>query len=190
MTILALLILALGLSMDSFAVSLSSGVALKPFKFMKVAKIALYLAFFQALMPIIGWFLGVGFVDFIQSVDHWIAFALLLFLGGKMVYDAISEEDDEEKCCFNPTKISTLIQMGIATSIDALAVGVSFAFLDIDLHQAAAIIFLVTFLACVLGCYIGKLFGTRWKRPATLLGGVILIAIGAKILLEHTLCVN
>ena len=187
MTILALIILALGLSMDSFAVSLSSGVALKPLKFAHVVKIALYLAFFQAVMPILGWLLGVGFVNIIQSVDHWIAFALLLFLGGKMIYDAITEKQEEEKCCFNPTKFSTLVQMGIATSIDALAVGVSFAFLEIALVEATIIIFAITFLASVVGCYIGKLFGTRYSRVATFIGGVILVSIGLKILLEHTI---
>ena len=186
MSILALIILALGLSMDSFAVSLSSGVALNPFKISNVLKIALYLSFFQALMPVIGWFLGVGFVDIIHVVDHWIAFTLLLFLGGKMILDVITQKEEEMQCCFNPTKTVTLIQMGIATSIDALAVGVSFAFLDIALHHATIIIFTITFLASVVGCYIGKMFGTRWRTYATLAGGVILIAIGTKILLEHT----
>lgn len=187
MSIIALIILALGLSMDSFAVSLSSGVALKPFKFIYVLRIALYLAIFQAVMPIIGWLLGVGFVNVIQTVDHWIAFALLLFLGGKMVLDALTENSDETECCFDPKKKMTLIQMGLATSIDALAVGVSFAFLDIDLYYATFIIFFVTFIASVFGCYIGKMFGTRWCKPATLIGGLILISIGLKILLEHTL---
>lgn len=187
MSILALIVLALGLSMDSFAVSLSSGVALKPFKIAHVIKIALYLSFFQAVMPILGWLLGVGFVNIIQSVDHWIAFALLLFLGGKMIFDVISNKEEDEECCFNPTKTVTLIQLGIATSIDALAVGVSFAFLDIDLYYATFIIFFVTFIASVFGCYIGKMFGTRWCKPATLIGGLILISIGLKILLEHTL---
>ncbi|MBR4962374.1 MAG: manganese efflux pump [Muribaculaceae bacterium] len=186
MSILALFILALGLSMDSFAVSLSSGVALKSFKFAHVAKIALYLSFFQAVMPILGWLLGVGFVNIIQSVDHWIAFALLLFLGGKMIYDAITEKQEEDKCCFNPTKFSTLVQMGIATSIDALAVGVSFAFLEIALVQATIIIFSITFIASVTGCYIGKAFGTRYSRVATFIGGAILVSIGLKIFLEHT----
>lgn len=186
MSILALFILALGLSMDSFAVSLSSGVALKSFKFAYVAKIALYLAFFQAVMPILGWLLGVGFVNIIQSVDHWIAFALLLFLGGKMIFDAITEKQEEEECCFNPTKFSTLVQMGIATSIDALAVGVSFAFLEIALVEATIIIFAITFLASVAGCYVGKLFGTRYSRVATFAGGIILVSIGLKIFLEHT----
>ena len=187
MSILALIILALGLSMDSFAVSLSSGVALKPFKFANVAKIALYLAFFQAAMPILGWLLGKGFVSIIQFVDHWIAFALLLFLGGKMIFDAVTKKQEEGECCFNPTKISTLIQMGIATSIDALAVGVSFAFLEIALLQATIIIFSITFIASMAGCYIGKLFGTRYSRVATFAGGIILVSIGLKILLEHTL---
>ena len=186
MTILALFVLALGLSMDSFAVSLSSGVALKPFKFAHVAKIALYLSFFQAVMPILGWLLGVGFVNIIQTVDHWIAFALLLFLGGKMIFDAVTEKQEEKECCFNPTKFSTLVQMGIATSIDALAVGVSFAFIEIALIEATIIIFSITFIASVAGCYIGKLFGTRYSRVATFAGGVILVSIGLKILLEHT----
>ena len=138
-------------------------------------------------MPIVGWFLGVGFIDIIHSIDHWIAFALLLFLGGKMILDVIINREEEEKCCFNPTKATTLIQMGIATSIDALAVGVSFAFLEIALHHATIIIFSITFMASVVGCYIGRMFGTRWRTYATLAGGVILIAIGTKILLEHTI---
>lgn len=187
MSILSLIILALGLSMDSFAVSLSSGVVLKQFRLASVVKIALYLALFQSVMPIIGWFLGVGFVEFIQAIDHWIAFTLLLVLGIKMIYDAITQDNDKRKCCFNPTKTTTLVQMGIATSIDALALGVSFAFLNINLHQASAIIFAVTFIASVAGCYIGKIFGTRLRRPATIVGGLILITIGTKILIEHTI---
>ena len=109
MSILALIILALGLSMDSFAVSLSSGVALKPFKISNVLKIALYLSFFQAVMPVIGWFLGVGFVDIIHSIDHWIAFVLLLFLGGKMILDVVTQKEEEERCCFCWVKATLLL---------------------------------------------------------------------------------
>lgn len=185
MSIIAIIILALGLSMDSFAVSLTSGVALSQFKISNVLRIAFYLALFQAVMPLIGWVLGVGFIEYISSIDHWVAFALLVMLGGKMIYETLFKKDEEEDKYFNPTKTFTLIQMGIATSIDALAVGISFAFLDINLHKATAIIFAVTFLMSILGCNIGKYFGTRWNKPSMIAGGIILISIGTKILLEH-----
>ena len=184
MSILALIILALGLSMDSFAVSLSSGVALKPFKISNVLKIALYLSFFQAVMPVIGWFLGVGFVDIIHSIDHWIAFVLLLFLGGKMIFDVISPKEEEEQCCFNPTKTTTLIQMSIATSIDALAVGVSFACLKVQIVWAVLFIGVITFALSAVGVKVGSIFGAKYKSKAEFAGGLVLIIIGVKILLE------
>lgn len=184
MGIIEILILAIGLSMDTFAVSLSAGVALKQFRPMYTFKMALWLAIFQGVMPVIGWLLGREFVSYIQSCDHWIAFALLLFLGAKMIYEALFAKEEDK--CFIPTRTITLIQMGVATSIDALAIGVSFAFLKINMWQAITMITLVTFLVSVAGSYIGKIFGTKWNKCSYVAGGIILIAIGLKILIEHT----
>ncbi|MEG1642558.1 MAG: manganese efflux pump MntP family protein [Bacteroidales bacterium] len=181
-----IILLAIGLSMDTFAVSLSAGLALKPFRLLYIFRIAVWLALFQGIMPVIGWFLGREFIFYIENCDHWIAFTLLLFLGIKMIYEALFSKDNNKS--FAPTQFITLAQLGIATSIDALAVGVSFAFLRINMWQAITIITLVTFLISVAGCYIGKIFGTKWNKCSSLAGGVILIAIGIKILIEHTCC--
>ena len=182
MTILALIILALGLSMDSFAVSLSSGVALKPFKFAHVVKIALYLAFFQAVMPILGWLLGVGFVNIIQSVDHWIAFALLLFLGGKMIYDYFAGE--EETLCKDIT-FKELFVLGIATSIDALAAGFCFGANDFfETIISCVIIGVITLMICWFGYVLGTRLAEKIGNKSTLFGGIILVLLGVKILIE------
>lgn len=192
MSILEIIILAIGLSMDSFAVSVSSGAVMRYLQWKKVIKIAFFLSAFQATMPLIGWALGEGFSRLICQWDHWIAFALLFFLGGKMVWEGFfskentpTEEEENQKCC--PWHTRTLIGMSIATSIDAAAVGVSFSFLNMSIIAPTVIIFSVTALFSVLGTWIGTRFGIRFHKSAEILGGLILMVIGAKILIEHIL---
>ena len=182
MTLISLIILAIGLSMDSFAVSLTSGTLMKPFTTPKAAKFALIMALFQGLMPVLGWLMGVGFRAYIETYDHWIALALLLYLGGRMIYESMH---NEEQACFNPCCTRTAMAMGLATSIDALAVGISLSFLHIDMLQSAIVIGVTTFIFSMSGLYIGKALGCFLKKGAEIAGGIILILIGAKICIEH-----
>ena len=184
MGFVALLFLAVGLSMDTFAVSLTAGVAMKPFRFSGALKVAAWMAFFQGGMPVLGWLLGREFISLIEDYDHWIAFGLLAILGTKMVYEAAFSKD--EGGCFSPVKTLTLIQLGVATSIDALAIGVSFGLMRIDMVMAVSVIAAVTLIFSLAGCYVGKWFGTSWKRCSTAIGGIILIGLGIKIVIEHT----
>ena len=184
MSIFELLILAIGLSMDSFAVSVTSGVVLKPFRISSALKIASFLALFQGAMPLIGWFIGREFQKYIQDYDHWVAFGVLLILGIIMIREGRSK-DEETPCCFNPAKTKTLLGLSVATSIDALAVGVSFAFLSMNMLTPTAIIIGVTFACSMIALYLGRYCGRRLKHRAEMLGGVILILIGTKILIEH-----
>lgn len=183
MEINTLIIMALGLAADAFAVSLSSGLLIKNLKVNKALKIALFFGVFQYLMPLIGWVGGLFFRDFLINIDHWIAFILLTLIGGKMIYESLSEEDEEEK--FNPTDTYTLFGLAIATSIDALAVGFSLSVIQTSILQAATIIGVITFSLSLMGVFIGHTFGGLFKEKVEFLGGAILIAIGAKILLEH-----
>ena len=184
MSIFELLILAIGLSMDSFDVSVTSGVVLKPFRISSALKIASFLALFQGAMPLIGWFIGREFQKYIQDYDHWVAFGVLLILGINMIREGRSK-DEETPCCFNPAKTKTLLGLSVATSIDALAVGVSFAFLSMNMLTPTAIIIGVTFACSMIALYLGRYCGRRLKHRAEMLGGVILILIGTKILIEH-----
>ena len=184
MGVIALLLLAVGLSMDTFAVSLTAGVVMKPFRFANALKVAVWMALFQGGMPLLGWLLEREFISLIEDYDHWIAFGLLVFLGAKMIYEALFSGDEIE--CFSPTKTLTLIQLGVATSIDALAIGVSFGLMQINMVMAVSIIAAVTLVFSLAGCYIGKFFGTSWKRCATVIGGLILIGLGIRIVVEHT----
>lgn len=182
MTLLSLIILAIGLSMDSFAVSLTCGVLMRPFVTQRACKFALILALFQGTMPILGWLLGVGFRDYIETYDHWIALALLSYLGARMIYEAVHNNKQE---CFDPCCTRTAMSMGLATSIDAMAVGISLSFLHVDLLQSAIIIGTTTFIFSIGGILIGKMIGNYLKRGAGILGGIILILIGIKICAEH-----
>lgn len=184
MGILELIILALGLSMDSFAVSVTSGVVLKRFLWMKSLKIAFFLAFFQAVMPLIGWLIGREFKPFIEACDHWIAFLVLFFLGTKMVIEALKRDQDDSRSS-DPSGTRTLLGLSLATSIDALAIGVSLAFLGMDMTAPVIIIGLVTLFCSLIGIYVGVKFGRCMKSKAEVLGGVILICIGLKIVIEH-----
>jgi manganese efflux pump family protein len=154
----------------------------KIYSFQKPSLPPLFLAFFQGAMPIAGYFIGISFAEYVQAYDHWIAFVLLVGLGGKMLYEANQNEfDDEVRDLSN----KTLITLGIATSIDAMAIGVTFAFLQTDIYTAAGVIALVTFILCVIAVYIGKKLGSLLESKAEMLGGIILIGLGCKILVEH-----
>ncbi len=177
-----LLLIAVALAMDSVAVSIASGSKYKTVSLSKTLLIAGVFGLFQGLMPVFGFFAGIAFSDYVRDFDHWIAFVLLVFLGGKMLYEAYKNEFEEE---VGDLSFKTLILLGIATSIDALAVGVTFAFMDIDILRAALVITGVTFLLSVAGVYLGKLLGSLLEDKAEMLGGVILIFLGFKILFEH-----
>ena len=185
---LNLLMIAIGLSMDAFAVSTTNGMCVsKQYKrhnfFTRALVWSAMFGLFQGLMPMLGYFLGKTFASFISSIDHWIAFVLLGFIGGKMIWEAVHPEKEE---CEVNLPLSTILTQAIATSIDALAVGVSFALLEVNILSASVIIALTTLLCSLVGAYLGKAFGSLLKSKAEVFGGVILVLIGLKILLEHT----
>lgn len=182
MGIAELFILAVGLSMDAFAVAICKGLALKRARPLQMALVGLWFGGFQALMPVVGYAVGVQFKDAITAIDHWVAFALLAVIGGNMVREAFSREEEEADASLSFRK---MLPLAIATSIDALAVGVSFAFLQVHICTAAFFIGAITFLLSGAGVKVGSLFGARYRSRAELTGGVILILLGLKILLEH-----
>ena len=181
MSFLELLLIAVGLSMDAFAVSVCKGLSLQRLRPRHAALVGLYFGGFQALMPLIGWALGARFEHVIQSVDHWIAFFLLDVIGAGMIREARQEEE----ALNDDLGFKTMLLLAVATSIDALAVGVTFAFLQVRILPAASLIGVTTFALSALGVYIGHVFGLKYKAKAEIAGGVILIGIGLKILLEH-----
>lgn len=186
MGFIELLLVGVGLSMDAFAVSICKGLCMKRMNMRQAVVIALFFGGFQALMPLVGWALGTQFEQFITPVDHWIAFVLLAIIGGKMLWDSF-HGDDEDLSCPSDGKldIRELIMLAIATSIDALAVGITFAFLSVDIVPAVALIGITTFALSFVGVAVGHRFGTRYEKAATITGGIVLILIGLKILLEH-----
>jgi putative Mn2+ efflux pump MntP len=185
MEILTVFFLAIGLSFDSFAVSVCSGLNLPQIRFFQAAKIAIFLAMFQAVMPLVGWLVGNSMKSVIEPVDHWIAFGLLSMIGGKMIIESFISSDARE--IKNPLQLRVILMLSLATSIDALAVGFSFATLLDQIVVAVIIIGVVTFIASMLGILLGKKIGPKTNRIAEFLGGLILISIGAKILIEHLL---
>ena len=186
MNFITILLTAVGLSMDAFAVSLTIGLDVDKDKQKKAALMSgLYFGGFQALMPVIGYLLGVKFTKYIESVDHWIAFVLLAVIGVNMIREALSGDDDKEEMPADYLNHKKFVVLAIATSIDALAVGVSFAFLSVNIISSAVTIGITTFLFSVAAVVIGKKIGEIIKNKAEILGGVILIIIGIKILLEH-----
>ena len=182
MSLAELFILAVGLSMDAFAVSVCKGLSVRRAGVKECCIAGLYFGGFQALMPAIGYFLGVQFREYITSVDHWIAFVLLALIGGSMVRESRSREEEEVDASFTPR---AMLPLAVATSIDALAVGVTFAFLRVDIGPAVGFIGLTTLLLSTAGVWVGGVFGARWKSGAELCGGLALILMGCKILLEH-----
>lgn len=182
MTFFELLLIAIGLSMDAFSVSICKGLTTKKFSWRMALVCGLWFGLFQALMPIIGYFLGAQFQEMIEVYDHWIAFGLLFLIGANMIREAVwgTEEEQDGSLGFR-----TMILLAIATSIDALAVGVSFACIQVKLWSSVLIIGTITFLFSVLGVKIGNVFGSKYEKSAEIVGGIILIFIGLKILLEH-----
>ena len=177
-----IIFVGLGLSFDTFAVSVSSGIIKQEIRFLEACKIAIILAFFQAAMPTIGWFLGEQVKEIISNYDHWVVFSILSLLGLKMILDSFKKEEDK---IFNPLNIWIMISMGIATSIDAFAVGISFSIINIPIFITAIIIGSVTYLASMLGILFGKKTGSHFGQKIEVLGGLILILIGLKILFPH-----
>lgn len=187
MSIIEIILIGIGLAMDAFAVSICKGLALKKFDKKKAIIIASYFAIFQALMPVIGYLLGSTFSKTIESIDHWVAFGLLSAIGINMLKEAIKKDDEKQDDNVN---FKNMIVLAIATSIDALAVGITFAFLKTNVILSVGIIGIITFILSIIGVKIGNKFGEKFESKAEILGGVILILIGLKILLEHLEIIN
>ncbi len=183
---LTLFMLALGLSMDAFAVSISNGICYGGKNGKQALQTAFAFGLFQALMPIVGYLAGISFNEAIEFIDHWIAFGLLGIIGGKMIADGIGElRNPGEEKCQRTLSFRTLILQAIATSIDALAVGIGFAIMNVNIVTAASFIGVITFVCCMIGSFLGKKFGAVLEQKAVIFGGIVLILIGLKILLEH-----
>ena len=182
-----LFLLGIGLAMDAFAVSVCKGLGMRRLNKKQTLIIGLYFGGFQALMPLIGWLLGSQFQKYITSIEHWIAFILLSFIGGKMMIEAIREWNEEETVDVidAPLDHKNMLVLAVATSIDALAVGITFAFLDTPIIEAITIIGITTMVISIIGVVVGNFFGSRYKSKAEFIGGLILILLGLKILLEH-----
>ena len=182
MGLIELFLIAVGLSMDAFAVSVFKGLAMPKCTFKKVAIVGLWFGGFQALMPAIGYVLGAQFQEAIASIDHWIAFVLLALIGGNMIHEALDNDEEEADASLN---VKTMFLLAVATSIDALAIGITFAFLKVNIIPAVCFIGIVTFIISFAGVKIGNVFGARYKNKAEIVGGIILILLSLKILLEH-----
>ena len=179
---LEILLISIGLAMDAFAVSICKGLSLKTMSWKKAIIVGLYFGFFQALMPLIGYFLGATFESIVTKVDHWIAFILLGIIGINMIKEAFGNDEENQN---DKVDFKTMIMLAIATSIDALAVGITFAFFKVNMVIATIMIGIVTFAICVIVVKIGNKFGDKYERKAEVVGGLILIFMGIKILLEH-----
>ena len=182
MDLISIALLAISLSMDAFAVSIGNGITIRNLRPWHAIKTGLFFGVFQALMPTIGWLAGRSISTYIVDYDHWIAFGLLAIIGGNMIRESLSKE---EECPDASLSVKAMLPMAIATSIDALAVGVSFAFLSVNIGAAVSFIGVITFVLSMVGVKAGSLFGAKYKSKAELAGGVILILMGLKILLEH-----
>ena len=183
MGLVEIILIAVSLAMDAFAVSICKGLSMKKMDWKKAIIIALYFGIFQGGMPLIGYLLGVGFEESIKFIDHWIAFGLLAFIGGNMIKDALSKNEDDE--VDDKVDFKTMIVLAIATSIDALAIGVTFAFLNVNIVLAVSLIAAITLVISCIGVKLGNVFGDKYEKKAELAGGIVLILIGLKILLEH-----
>ena len=185
--VIELFLLGVGLSMDAFAVSVCKGLGMRKLNKKQALIIGLYFGGFQALMPFVGWLLGSQFQKYITSIDHWIAFILLGFIGGKMMIEAVREWNEEEvvDVMDAPIDHKNMLVLAVATSIDALTVGITFAFLGTPIVEAITIIGITTMVISIAGVVVGNFFGSRYKRKAEFIGGLILVLLGLKILLEH-----
>ncbi len=188
MGIIEIIGIALTLALDAFAVSSATGMGSKNFKLTTALKMGLCFGFFQFGMPLIGYCLGNSFAEKISAIDHYIGFALLLLIGGKMIFDTIKEWKDEDADSLIADTLSVLLIQGVATSIDALATGVTFAFTEVNVILAAGIIGIVAFILSFAGGYLGKFIGSSLGKWASIVGGLVLIGIGTKMLVEGILC--
>ncbi len=182
MDFITLFLLAIGLCFDTFAVSVSSGLIRKEIVFWQATRIAFFLALFQALMPVLGWLGGITIKSWIEPFDHWVALGILTVLGIKMIIESLKADEDKN---IDPLDLKVIISMALATSIDAFAVGISFAIIQVNMILAVLIIGSVTFIASMLGILFGKKTGSHFGQKMEILGGLILIAIGIKIVIEH-----
>ena len=178
-----IVLISISLAMDCFAVSIAGGATTTKPKIINALKVGLFFSLFQAVMPIIGWYIGFSFKDLIENVDHWVALGLLCTIGIKMIYEALRSKNEKRK--INLIRLPTLLILSVATSIDALVVGISFSLLDISLYIAVAIIGLFAFIFSISGYFIGNKIGKFLENKVELIGGIILIGIGIKILIEH-----
>lgn len=182
MDIITIVVIAIGLSMDSFAVSITNGLTIRGLNLKKKIFISSTLSIFQALMPLLGWLIGSGYKNYIEVIDHWLAFLLLLFIGLKMVYEGIKKNNASEKSHLN---LTILLGQSFATSIDAFAVGISFAFLNLSITVPILIIGIITLIISFIGLSLGKFLGVKFGKSSEIFGGLVLIGIGIKVLLEH-----
>ncbi len=187
MSLIEIALLGISLAMDAFAVSITTGITLKNLRFWHAAKVGLFFGGFQFLMPLLGYLAGSTVSVYIESFDHWIAFGLLAFIGGKMLWECVHPDKEKEDTSVSPTATGKLFVLAIATSIDALAVGISLALLKENIWLCAGWIGVITFALSVAGVMLGKKLGERFQRSAGVVGGVVLIFIGVKILCEHLL---
>lgn len=185
MSIIEIVLISVGLAMDCFAVAVAGSIGYGRYNWPKILRMALMFGIFQGVMPLIGWGLGIGFADFISRFDHWFAFVILAYLGGKMIYESVKDGEDDGNGRSPYTSWGALLVLSVATSIDALAAGLIFVPLGNLIFGASAIIFAGSFLFTVLGCVLGVRFGKGLKLNVEAIGGVILISIGVKILVEH-----
>ncbi len=181
MNFIELFIIAVGLSMDAFAVSICKGLSVKRIQPIHPLTVGVYFGGFQALMPLIGYFFGIRFQALIANIDHWIAFVLLALIGGNMLREAFGEEEDVDASF----SFTTMFPLAVATSIDALIIGVTFAFLQVHILPAVLFIGITTFIFSAAGLWVGNIFGAKYQQKAEVLGGIVLIGMGIKILLEH-----
>ena len=184
MSVLTIFGIALGLAMDAFAVSIASSAVLRDVTRRQIFRLSFHFGFFQFMMPVIGWLAGLSVADYIAAYDHWVAFGLLAFIGGRMIYESFAKEEKLKETA-DPTRGLTLVMLSIATSIDALAVGLSFAMLQVKIWYPSVIIGLVAAGMTVIGMRIGGRLGKRFGHRMELIGGLVLIGIGVKILIEH-----
>lgn len=190
MNLLGIFFTAVGLSMDAFAVAISKGITMKKLNVKNALKIAGFFGFFQGFMPLIGWLVGVRFSNYVMKFDHWIAFILLFLIGGKMAYEAYKSKDECEVAVTDGSvevlNNKELLLLAVATSIDALAVGVSFAFLQVNIVKSVIMIGVITFVISFIGVAMGRKLGCLFQKKAEMFGGAMLMIIGLKIVLEHT----
>ena len=185
MELITLIVIAIGLAMDAFAVSIGKGLSVRRIEPRHTMSVGLWFGGFQALMPLVGYFLGVSFASLVQNIDHWIAFILLGIIGVNMIREATAKDECECEKATSDFSSRKMLLLAIATSIDALAVGVSFAFLGVNIWQAVVMIGVITMILSMIGLRIGNIFGCRYKSKAELFGGCVLLLMGCKILIEH-----